>query len=92
MTNCFMDKPDFTPYRCKPNIVPLDEMNPPLQSLRGKQRYYALKSLELPLDEVDQADEDLFNRIIWHSVKGYNVPYPELTRNVIVGRSSQTQE
>jgi YVTN family beta-propeller protein len=92
MTNCFMDKPDFTPYRCKPNIVPLDEMNPPLQSLRGRQRYYALKSLELPLDEVDQADEDLFNRIIWHSVKGYNVPYPELTRNVIVGRNNWTQE
>ena len=37
---------------------------------------WALKSLELPLDEPDRADEDLLNRIIWHSVKGVNARYP----------------
>ena len=34
--------------------------------------------MEMPLDDIDQADEDLFNRIIWHSVKGYDTPYPEI--------------
>ena len=24
----------------------------------------------------DQADEDTLNRILWHSVKGVNAPYP----------------
>jgi YVTN family beta-propeller protein len=76
MLNCFTEMPDFTPYTALPNNVALDEMNPPVSSLRGKERYYALKSMELPLDEVDRADEDMLNRIIWHSVKGYDVPYP----------------
>ena len=38
--------------------------------------HWALKSLEQPFDEVDQADEDTLNRIIWHSVKGVDAPYP----------------
>ena len=25
---------------------------------------------------LDRIEEDTFNRIIWHSVKGYDVPYP----------------
>ena len=80
MYACFTNTPDLTPYTCRPNQIPLDEMNPKLASLRGKQLYYAQKSMEMPLDDIDQADEDLFNRILWHSVKGYDVPYPKLAR------------
>jgi hypothetical protein len=29
-----------------------------------------------PLDVPDRADEDTLNRIIWHSVKGVDAPYP----------------
>jgi len=32
--------------------------------------------MEMPLDDVDEADENLFNRVIWHAIKG-DVPYPE---------------
>lgn len=78
MASCFTDKPDLTPYTAAPNRIPLDEMNPPLTALSGAQRYWALKSLELPLDDIDQADEDTFNRILWHSVKGYDTPYPRV--------------
>jgi len=39
MTACFTDKPDFTPYTVLPNRVPLDELNPPLQSLSRQERY-----------------------------------------------------
>jgi hypothetical protein len=82
MTDCFTDKPDFTPYIAQANQVPLDEMNPLLSSLNksGKQYYYAKKSMEMPLDDIDKADEGLFNRILWHDVKGYDIPYPELAR------------
>ncbi len=76
MVNAFMDKPDLTPYTVVPNQIPLDQLNPKVASLRGKQRYYALKSMRLPLDDIDQADEDTFNRILWHATKGYDVPYP----------------
>ena len=34
----------------------------------------------MPLDDIDKADEGLFNRILWHDVNGYDIPYPELAR------------
>jgi YVTN family beta-propeller protein len=80
MTDCFKKNPDFTPYDVKPNIIPLDEMNPPVSATRGLQRYYAKQSMKMPLDDIDEADEGLFNRLLWHAVKGYDVPYPVLTR------------
>jgi YVTN family beta-propeller protein len=82
MYECFTETPDFTPYNCLPNRIPLDEMNPALSEIvHEKQRFYAQKSIEMPLDDIDQADEGLFNLILWHSVKGYDVPYPVLARD-----------
>jgi hypothetical protein len=78
MTDCFTDQPDFAPFKALPNQIPLDQMNPKLTSLRGKPLYWAKKSLELPLDEADEADEDELNRIVWYAVKGYDVPYPKI--------------
>jgi YVTN family beta-propeller protein len=75
--NCFQAEPDLTPYTCLPNQVPLDQMNPPVKALRGPALYWAKKSLELNLDEGDQADEDTLNRILWHATRGYETPYPE---------------
>ncbi len=81
MTDCFTDKPDFSPYRAVKNNIPLDQLNPPLTSLTGDQLYWAKKSLEQDLDDVDRIDEDTFNRIIWHAVKGYDKSYPVITNN-----------
>jgi hypothetical protein len=80
MTDCFTSEPDFKPYKSENNNIPLDDINPPLISLQGDQLYWAKKSMEQDLDEVDLIDEDTFNRIIWHSVKGYDRPYPEIRR------------
>ncbi|MBI4662872.1 MAG: bifunctional YncE family protein/alkaline phosphatase family protein [Verrucomicrobia bacterium] len=76
MTECFTRTPDLTPYACLPNNIPLDEMNKPLAELQGEELHWANQSLALPLDEVDQAEEDTLNRILWHSVKGMDAPYP----------------
>jgi YVTN family beta-propeller protein len=76
MTDCFQDKPDLRPFTALPNNIPLDEMNPPLEAVGGSRRYWAEKSMELDLEDVDRADEDTLNRILWHSVKGYDTPYP----------------
>ncbi|KAA3656184.1 MAG: hypothetical protein DWQ10_15965 [Calditrichaeota bacterium] len=79
MVDCFTDKPDFTPYKALPSNIPLDELNPALGSLEGDALYWAKKSMEQDLDDLDRIEEDTFNRIIWHAVKGYDVPYPELS-------------
>jgi YVTN family beta-propeller protein len=80
MVDCFIDKPDFTPYKAVKNNIPLDKINPELISLTGDQLYWAKKSLEQDLEDVDRIKEDIFNRIIWHSVKGYDRPYPDLSK------------
>ncbi len=77
MRACFQTTADLTPYAAVPNRIRLDEMNPELKGLKGKPLYWAKKSLELDLDDGDEADEDTLNRILWHSVKGYETPYPE---------------
>jgi YVTN family beta-propeller protein len=76
MTDCFTSKPDFKPYQCRPNQIPLDEMNPSTAQLKGDELHWAQKSMEQNFNEVDRADEDTLNRILWHSVKGVNAPYP----------------
>jgi hypothetical protein len=34
--------------------------------------------MQQDLEDVDRIDEDTFNRVLWHAVKGYDVPYPVL--------------
>jgi len=80
MVECFTAKPDFTPYTALANQIPLDEMNPKLSALSGKRKFWAEKSMQMPLDELDEANEDTLNLILWYSVKGYNTPYPKLAR------------
>ncbi|MGL4514399.1 MAG: alkaline phosphatase family protein [Lacipirellulaceae bacterium] len=76
MADCFVDAPDLTPYEAAPNVVPLDELNPaPAAISNPSRREWALASAMLPLDEVDQADEDTLNRILWNATRG-DEPYP----------------
>jgi YVTN family beta-propeller protein len=77
MRNCFQAEPDKTPYKAVTNKVPLDEMNKPLDQLKGEALKWAKVSEKMDFDDGDAADEDLLNRILWHSVKGDGVPYPE---------------
>lgn len=81
MLDCFSNTPDFSPYNVLANNIPLDQINPELKRLSGDALFWAKKSLEQDLDDYDRIDEDIFNRIIWHSVKGYDVPYPMLVKN-----------
>jgi YVTN family beta-propeller protein len=77
MRDCFQDRPDLSPYAAVPSKIALDEMNPPLDRLKGQALHWAKESLELALDEADEADEDTFNRILWHASRGDRAPYPE---------------
>ncbi len=77
MRACFTDTPELTTYDCKPNKIKLDDMNPPLKALTGKAKYWAERSLAMNFDDGDAADEDTLNRILWHSTRGDETPYPE---------------
>ncbi len=76
MSDCFTEKPDFSPYTALPNQVPLDEMNKELTQLNTKERRWARKSLEQNFAGFDRVDDNTLNRILWHSAKGVDAPYP----------------
>jgi YVTN family beta-propeller protein len=78
MFDCFTETPDFTPYKAAINNIPLTEINPPLESLNGQKRHWAEKSMKQDLENYDRINEDDFNRILWHAMKGYDRPYPEV--------------
>ncbi len=78
MASCFTDKPDFTPYNAVPNKIPLDRINPEVHAINDEQqRHWAEESLKLDFSDVDRADENTFNRILWHARRGNGQPYPE---------------
>jgi hypothetical protein len=78
MVKAFSNEPDFTAFNSLPNQIPLNEMNPATAALQGLQRQLAIASLRMDFAEPDNAPEDLLNRAIWHSVKGYTTPYPRV--------------
>ncbi|MGD1009018.1 MAG: bifunctional YncE family protein/alkaline phosphatase family protein [Candidatus Aminicenantales bacterium] len=77
MSDCFTATPDFRPFEAVPNIVPLDEMNPPPKTIADALlRRDALLSARLDLRKADACPEDVLNRILWRAVKGPAEPYP----------------
>ena len=77
MNSCFMEKADMTPYSAVPNLIPLDRLNPEMSEIKeARARHWAEQSVKMNLDEVDKADENIFNRVLWHAVKGIDTPYP----------------
>ncbi|WP_121357612.1 alkaline phosphatase family protein [Flavisolibacter nicotianae] len=70
MFDCFNPvKRDFR-FTAMTNNVPLDQMNAALTQLKGKERKYALESLNELFNEVDGGKDEAMNRIIWNYAKG----------------------
>jgi hypothetical protein len=84
MANAFTNQPNPAPFNAVPNLIPLDELNPPLVGLKGLQRELALASLRMDFSEPDEAPEAELNRAIWHSVKGFRTPYPSVQEPVCI--------
>jgi hypothetical protein len=76
MFDCFSDTSDFSfKYKALANRVPLDEMNPAPDKLKGQGLYFSRKSIEYAFNIIDRGGDDLLNRILWYSAKG-NKRYP----------------
>jgi hypothetical protein len=76
MFDVFENVADYRPYSVLKNRIPLDEMNKPLAELEGKAKAFALASIEMTKKGIDDADDDLFNRILWSALKKEKA-YPE---------------
>jgi len=59
------------------NLIPLDRLNPKISMITDpREKKWALASLALPLEDVDEADEDTLNRILWFAVRRRDDTYP----------------
>lgn len=76
MTSVFTPRVDAASYTAIPNRIPLDQMNPPAKSLRGRQRWAAEESARMNWAHVDDIESDTLNRILWWDARGYDIPYP----------------
>ena len=65
-------RPDLRPYAALTPAVPLTERNTAANTTPADAR----ASARLTLDVEDQADEAVFNRVLWRTVRGPAVPYP----------------
>lgn len=70
------EEPDLTPYLAVEPKQSIYEVNPPVIALRGPARKAALESARMNFAEYDAAPSDALNRILWHTAKGWNTPYP----------------
>ncbi|MPZ21425.1 MAG: beta-propeller fold lactonase family protein [Luteitalea sp.] len=76
MVGSFMAKPDLSGFTALPARIDLMTKNPP-------QGYGAVASARMDFSEYDRIDEDALNRILWHSIKGVDVPYPAPVRRAL---------
>ncbi len=73
MFDCFTNTPNFTPFTALPNNV--DLVTGGTAMLSPKARYYAKKVQKMDFSKADRINDDVFNRYIWHSIKG-DARYP----------------
>ena len=81
MTSIFTAKADLAPYDKLTPDVALDEMNPPLKALAGRQLQAARQSLAMNFKDIDDAPAAAFNRILWGDAMGWDTPYPKLPKS-----------
>jgi YVTN family beta-propeller protein len=87
MFDCFTEKPDFRPFEAVLNIVPLNRLNLPPNTIPDPVlRRDAAVSARLNFRMVDACPEDALNHILWHAVKGSVAPYPSWAVTLVPGR------
>ncbi len=76
MTSVFTTERDTAPYQVITPEIALDEMNPPLRALKGRQLWAAQQSLAMNWHDPDDVPSAVLNRILWWAARGYDTPYP----------------
>jgi YVTN family beta-propeller protein len=73
LRDVWRDKPDVRPYVALTSDQPLTELN----AATGGD---AEQSERIDLSQADRVDDQAFNRILWHVIKGSTAPYPKPRR------------
>ena len=82
MRASFQGTADPTPYSAGMPEVSLFDVNPPVKALKGPARDAAVASAHMRFDIPDAAPTEKLNRILWHTVRGWETPYPGATHAV----------
>ncbi len=80
MDAAFSATPDFTPYTAVPNRIPLDEINPNLNSLHAAPLKFATWSAAMDFSAPDRVNESRLNQVLWFATHG-NAHYPTRARS-----------
>jgi YVTN family beta-propeller protein len=80
MHSVFTNERDLSTYQTLTPSVALDEMNPPLRALHGRELWAAQQSMAMNWSRPDDINEDVLNHILWWESKGYDKPYPVLAK------------
>jgi YVTN family beta-propeller protein len=76
----FTDRADLTPYSLLAPKIDLSAKN-------AATAYGAQLSAKMDWSGYDRVDEDALNRILWHSIKGADVPMPSPVRRALISRN-----
>jgi YVTN family beta-propeller protein len=78
--------PDLTPYRALVPAQSIYETNLQVGAITGphaaERRRAALASGRMNFSEPDAAPSEALNRILWHDVRGWGVPYPTVRHSL----------
>jgi YVTN family beta-propeller protein len=77
LADAFAATPDTAPYTALKPLVPLDEKNP-----AGTAEARTSERLDFSME--DRADDDVFNRVLWRTIKGATRPYPGARRLAVL--------
>jgi hypothetical protein len=82
MFNVFTAQPNTRPYVCKPVAADRTARN-------QKTAWGAGASKKMNFTKEDAADDLMLNRVIWHSIKGPDVPMPAPKRAAFLRMTSK---
>jgi hypothetical protein len=77
MYNAFTSSPNLAGYTAQPAEIDVKAINPPTA-------YGAAISARLDFSDYDRADEQVLNDVLWHSIKGADVPMPAPVRRALL--------
>ncbi len=85
MWRCFTDKPDLTPFRHRPNQIPIDTRNAFVDELSRISETFNLA-------ELDAVPERLFNEVLWKGLRGPGSEMPAPRRSAFVQTGKEAED
>ena len=76
MTGAFTNKPDLTPFKARPNQIPLDEYPPPAAAMSRVERAWVSWAQQQNFGTEDSVPMGQLNRDVWYSTNGFTKAYP----------------